>query len=151
MRLYFICGSGKVIQISSTSFLPKASSMSSIWVLKNATLGISSSMAVFAPLQNLAPLISIPTKFLSGYFFANPRVYSPRPQPNSKTKGWSFLKTLSFHCPLISKSPSTNSSRVGWYTFEKVSFSLNLLSLFLLPTFYCFWFLLYQVFCLWPE
>ena len=60
---------------------------------------MSFSRAVLAPRQKRAPLISIPIKFLSGFFSANAIVYSPLPQPNSKTIGLSFLKK-SFHFPL---------------------------------------------------
>lgn len=36
-------------------------------------------------------------KFLLGYLSANPTEYSPLPQPNSSTKGLSFLKNSAFH------------------------------------------------------
>ena len=99
-----------------------------------ATLCRPSSTAVLAPRQNLAPLISIPTKFLFGNFSASPTEYSPFPQPNSRTNGFSFLKKSEFHFPFKGNDPETTSSLVGWKTFVKVSFSLNLFSLFLLPT-----------------
>jgi len=134
VRLYLICGSGKVIQISSTSFSANAWSTNSIWVRRNATFEMFSSKAVFAPLQNRAPLISTPIKFLFGNFWANATEYSPFPQPNSKTIGLSFLKKVEFQLPFRAYTSFVNSSLVGWNTFLNVSFSLNLLSLFLLPT-----------------
>ena len=54
-------------------------------------------------------------------FFANPTVYSPLPQPNSSTIGWSFLKWFC-HFPR-NLNPLVISSLLGWSTFEKVSFS----------------------------
>ena len=102
-----------MIQISSTSSLPKAYSTSSIWVLKKAAFEIFSSSAVFAPRQKRAPLISIPIKFLSGYRLAKPIVYYPLPQPNSKIIGLSFLKKSVFHFPFNSKISFTNPSLVG--------------------------------------
>src|SRR5699024_2618601 len=70
---------------------------------------------------------------LSGYILDKPREYSPFPQPNSSTKGLSFLKNDATHLPFRSNFPLRISSREGWITFSKVSFSLNRLSLFLLP------------------
>src|SRR6185436_13503566 len=81
------CGSGNVSQISDTSFSAKNFSINSIRIRKKAALGILFSFAVFAPLHKRAPFISIPIKFLSGYSFAIPIVYSPLPQPNSSTTG----------------------------------------------------------------
>jgi hypothetical protein len=59
-----------------------------------------SSRAVLAPLQNRAPLMSIPKKLKSGYLLAKPTVYSPLPQPNSKINGLLFLKKSEAHFPL---------------------------------------------------
>ena len=56
-----------------------------------------------APDHIREPLISTPIKFLSGNNRPSPTVYSPRPQPNSKTMGRSFPKNDSFHFPFISK------------------------------------------------
>src|SRR5690554_2609492 len=103
VRLYLICGSGKVIQISSTSLLAKQFSINSICVRKKTTLGRFSSIAVFAPRQKREPLISIPIKFVSGKRRANSTEYSPLPQPNSKTIGWVFLNTSLFQFPFKEK------------------------------------------------
>ena len=51
---------GKVIHISSISLLEKRLVINSIWVLTKATFFNPFSKAVFAPLQILAPFISIP-------------------------------------------------------------------------------------------
>ena len=120
VRLYFICGSGKVIQISSTSFSAKIWLINSIWVRIKATLCKPVSKAVLAPRQKRAPLISIPTKFLLGYLSAKPTEYSPFPQPSSSTSGFSFLKKSEFHFPLSGNKSPTTSSLVGWKTLLNV-------------------------------
>ena len=68
--------------------------------------------ASLAPFHIRAPLTSTPKKFFSGYFLDKPTEYSPLPQPNSTTKGLSFLNTSDFHLPWIEK-PDFNSSNVG--------------------------------------
>ena len=59
-------------------------------------------------MQTLTQL-SIPKKFLFGNFSANPTLYSPIPQPNSNTKGFSFLKKLGQNKRLVflPKTPET--------------------------------------------
>ena len=71
------------------------------------------SLAVLAPLQNLAPLISIPIKLISGFCLASSTEYSPLPQPNSSVIGLELLKTFLAQLPLNSKSPESNSCLVG--------------------------------------
>jgi len=71
------------------------------------------SIAVFAPLQNLAPLMSIPIKFILGLFFASSTEYSPLPHPNSKIIGLLLLNIFSDQLPLNSKELESNSSLVG--------------------------------------
>ena len=93
-------GSEKVSQISDTSSLEKKCSMKSIFVLRNRTFSIFWSFIVFAPFHILAPFISTPIKFVSGFLFDNPIVYSPLPHPSSSTIGLSFLNSK-FHFPLI--------------------------------------------------
>ena len=88
---FFGCGSEKVSHISSISSWLKNFSIKSIFVLKNLTFVMSSSIADFAPLHNLAPLISILTKFLAKNCLANSTVYSPLPQPSSRIIGLSLL------------------------------------------------------------
>ena len=78
--------------VSEISAAEKWSKIFSISILRNATFCMLFSMAVFAPRHILEPFISIPMKFLSGYFSARLTVYSPLPQPNSNTIGWLFLK-----------------------------------------------------------
>src|SRR5690606_34087808 len=113
VRLYFICGSGKVIHISSTSFSSKRKSTSSIWVRKKPTFFRFSSKAIFAPRHKRAPLMSMPKKFFSGYFFARFTVCSPLPQPNSKTIGLLFLKKFLRQFPFKFVRLPKTSSLVG--------------------------------------
>ena len=69
-------------------------------------------IAFLAPCHNLAPLISIPIKFLSGNFLARLIEYSPFPHPNSKTIGLLFLKNEN-QFPLYLNSFFNNDSREG--------------------------------------
>jgi hypothetical protein len=80
VRLYFICGSGKVIQISSTSFSAK-NMIDSIWVLIKATLCKPVSTAVLAPRQKTSSFNIDSYEILFGYRSASPTEYSPFPQP----------------------------------------------------------------------
>ena len=60
MVAFFICGSGKVIQISATSLGAKKWVSISIFARKNATFFIPANSACLAPAHIRAPLISIP-------------------------------------------------------------------------------------------
>ena len=81
--VFFICGSGKVIQISDTSPGMKNDVISSMFVRMNATFASPCTEAWFAPVHIRAPLMSMPMKFLSGKRCASPTVYSPFPHPSS--------------------------------------------------------------------
>ena len=106
LRGFFICGSEKVSQISCTSSFAKNLSIISMLVLRKATLSSFSSSACFAPVYMRAPLMSTPMKLTFGYLRAKPTAYSPRPQPSSRTIGFSFLKYCSRQWPFISNGTS---------------------------------------------
>jgi len=114
VRLYLICGSGKVIQISSTSCAAKRWSMSSICVRTKATLCKPSSTAVFAPRQKTRTF-DVDADKNSYRDNARPNrrnirlCHSPIPKP----KDFHFCKKSLFHLPLSAKFPETTSSRVG--------------------------------------
>ena len=99
---FFICGSEKVSQISLTSSIAKKRSMISIFVRKKATFFMPDSSDSVAPVHMRAPFISTPMKFFSGNMRPNPTVYSPLPQPSSRTMGWSFLKNRPCQFPFMS-------------------------------------------------
>jgi len=70
------------------------------------------------------------TKFLSGNFSARPIVYSPLPQPNSKTIGLLFLKNSLCQLP-FNGNPFSSRSVLGDCTmFSKLAFCLNFSNLF---------------------
>ena len=129
---FFICGSQKVIHISSTSSGAKKRVSISMFVRRKATFCNPCAIASLAPAHMRAPLISMPMKFFSGQRAANPTVYSPRPQPNSSTMGWLLWKYASRQCPAIAATVSSNSicPAVHWKTLGKVSISANFFNLF---------------------
>ena len=99
--------------------------MNSIFVRKKATFGSFSSIAILAPFHILAPLMSTPIKLTQGKRRANSTVYSPFPQPSSKTMGLELWKYASHQCPFISKDLCFNTEKGYWKTFVKVSISAN--------------------------
>ena len=131
LRTFFICGSGKVSQISATSSGAKKASMISMFVRMKATFFIPFWKDSFAPAHIRAPLMSTPMKFFSGKSSANATVYSPRPHPSSSTIGLSLPKN-SLHFPFKGKaSPvSFRAEKVYWNTCGKDSISPNFASLF---------------------
>ncbi len=99
LRVFFICGSGKVIHISSTSPGAKKRSMFSISQRRNAALSMPDSSTSRAPVHILAPFMSMPTWLREESLRASPTVYSPRPHPSSSTMGRGLEKTSPFHLP----------------------------------------------------
>ena len=73
-----------MISISSTSESSKNFSKYSIFVLKKHIFSRLLSCDNLAPCQKRAPLMSIPIKFLLGFFFAKKVEYSHFPHPNSR-------------------------------------------------------------------
>ena len=107
------CGSGKVIQISSTSPSAKKEAIISMRVRRKPTLRICRSVAVLAPRHMRAPLMSIPMKLRLGSRSASATVYSPLPQPSSSTMGLSLRKKSRFQFPFSGWSRWNTSSNSG--------------------------------------
>ena len=74
---------------------------------------IFSSIAVLAPLQNLAPLISIPMQLNFSFFEAIYKLYSPLPQPSSNINGLLFLKYFFFQFPFMSNKSLFKTDLLG--------------------------------------
>ena len=130
------CGSGKVIQISSTSPSAKKEAIISMRVRRKPTLRICRSVAILAPRHMRAPLMSIPMKLRLGSRSASATVYSPLPQPSSSTIGRSLWKKSLCQCPLSGWSRRKASSKAGCTKHSNVRFSAKRLSLSLPICFY---------------
>ena len=131
LEAFFICGSGKVIHISATSPGAKKRSRSSMDVRRKATLVMPARRAAVAPVHILAPFMSMPMKLREASARAMPTVYSPLPQPSSRTIGRSLPKKSAPQRPRSAKGSAERGPKGYWRTRGFCSRSANFLSLFL--------------------